>query len=148
MHKSSRLAFSAAMLLIGGGLLAYSYIWGAEFSAGEEFGPMFYPRFILWLWVLLGAGLVVECRITQAEDTAAINKRSLLISVLSVTGACVLLEYLGFLLTCVLFCCVYPLALGYRRTAVAILSAVGFSVATWYVFNSILLIVLPEGFWG
>lgn len=146
MQKGARLAFSVTMFLIGGGLLAYSYIWGADMSVGERFGPMFYPRFILWIWVLLAAGLTIEYWLTCGGPMPSVNKRSLLASVLSVTGCCVLLPYLGFLITCGLFCCAYPLLLGYRRIAIVVISAVVFAVATWYMFNDILLIVLPEGF--
>ncbi len=148
MQKKARLAFSLTMLLIGGGLLAYSYIWGADMSVGERFGPMFYPRFILWGWVLFAAGLTVEtCRV-HGGPMPSVNRRTLLASIASVAACCVLLQYLGFLATCALFCCAYPLLLGYRKVAVTIISAVLFSVATWYVFNNILLIGLPEGIMG
>lgn len=148
MQKGARLAFSVTMLLIGAGLLVYSYVWGADMSVGERFGPMFYPRFILWAWVLLAMGLTVETLFAHSVQSQPVNKKALLASIASVAVCCALLPYLGFLVTCVLFCCAYPLLLGYRKIAVVIISAVLFSVATWYVFNSILLIALPEGLIG
>lgn len=148
MQKGSRLAFSLFMLLIGGGLLAYSYIWGADMSVGERFGPMFYPRIILWAWVFLAAGLTVEYCITHSAALSPLNKRPLLASILSIAVCCAVFDFLGFLVTCTLFCCAYPLLLGYKRATIVIVSAFFFSVATWYVFNNVLLIVLPEGIMG
>lgn len=148
MQRGARLAFSLTMLLTGSLLLVYSYVWGSDMSVGERFGPMFYPRFILWLWVLFAAGLSVEYWITSGGPLPAVNKRSLLASIASVSASCALFEYLGFLITCILFCCAYPLLLGYRRIAIVVVSAVIFSVVTWYVFSFILLIALPEGFVG
>lgn len=148
MQKSARLAFSLFMFLVGSFLLTYSYIWGADMSVGERFGPMFYPRIILWIWVLLAAGLTVEYCISHSGALPALNKRSLFASILSVSVCCLVFDALGFLATCVLFCCAYPLLLGYKRVAVAVVSAVLFSVVTWYVFNNMLLIVLPEGIAG
>jgi putative tricarboxylic transport membrane protein len=143
-----RFSFSAFMFCVGVFLLAHSYMDSAEnIAAGSSFGPLFFPRVLLWIWVVLAAGMIIEAALLKNPASPKVN-RSGLIAALALTGAAYpLMPVIGFLPTSMAFMLFYPAALGYRKIKVLVPLSILFSVAVWYIFNDILLISLPNMPW-
>ncbi len=143
---TGRALFSGVMFSLGAFLLAHSYSV-ADLATAASFGPQFFPRIILWVWLLLAACMTVEAMFLKGKQDKGQHWAGLL-SAVALTGlACLLLPLAGFLPVSLIFMLAYPWALGYRRVTILVPLAVLFSLATWYVFNEILLIPLPEVPW-
>lgn len=120
-------------------------------SAGR--GPVFFPRILLVIIVLLSAAVMAQSllRGQLAEDGSTPFEWRQALSVAlaaAVTGLYLYLIYVvGYLLASIAFSFVLPLVFGYRRwIAIAVFAAV-YATVTWYVFEVIFHIVLPKSSW-
>ncbi len=147
--KRLPLLFSGFMFLLAAMLFVYSFLHAPSADThGSSYGMMFYPRIILSLWGVLAAILFVNTAKAHAVSLKQTDWRSLGSSIAMVALACILLEYAGFLPACIIFCFFYPFALGYKRVAVLLPVSLLYAVALWFLFNKVLLILLPEIPWS
>ena len=137
------------MLCAGACLLAYSYGGSAKnLAAGASFGPLFFPRILLWIWVVLAAGMVLEAAFLKKTAGQKQNRIGLVASLVITGAAYLLMPVVGFLPTGIAFMLVYPAALGNRKIRVLVPLSIVFSASVWYIFNDILLIALPDVPWS
>lgn len=134
------------MFSIGAFLLAYSYAT-ANVAAAAQFGPQFFPRILLWVWLILAVAMMAESILLKGKKYKEQNWVGLFSSIILTGLACTLITVVGFLPVSLIFMFAYPWALGYRRIKILIPLSLIFSIATWYIFNEILLIPLPEIPW-
>lgn len=139
----------AGMLLLGIGVLLFVHSFDEKYAGmgiGAEFGPVFYPRVLLVLWILLAGILTVQTlwrtRAIAAQDWLMIVRVMVIVS-----ASTLLMEVIGFLLSAILFCIAYPWVTGYRRPVGLILVGLIFPVVVWYLFENVLMIRLPANPW-
>ncbi len=144
----TRAVFGGVLCLLAAGLLTHTYDPHYEdMGIGAEFGPMFYPRILLILWIGLSIGLVIEAMLLRQRPVAE-QRWGMLAGTLFLVAACTfLLSAIGFLFASVLFCVAACLFLGYREPVGLVLTGVIFPFCTWYLFHEILLIRLPTSPW-
>jgi hypothetical protein len=143
----SRFVFSFILFSIGSLLLLRSY-WGEKtFATGADAGPMFYPRIILWLWVVLGAAMTIQAVRLPASSGSPWNRRVFYAAAAMILALGFCMEYTGFIAASIAFCWCYPFIQGYRRQKVLILFSLLYTAFVWFLFNNILYIFLPEGIW-
>lgn len=145
------LAFGSAMLATGALLFHESFAPGSsQLLAGHQFSPMFYPRILLVIWMLLSLTLIGRAVLLLKSDLLADR-----LNVLRV-GACMvwcgiyvawLVPAVGFLIASVPFAFVLTIFLGARHKVWVPTVSIVFPVAVWYVFQSILSIPLPRSPW-
>ena len=148
MNSRYRAVFGGVLCLIGAGLLLHTFDPHYEdMGIGAEFGPMFYPRILLVLWVGLSIGLVVEPFLGKESDVPR-QRWGRLVVMLALVAACTfLLTEIGFLFATVLFCLTASYFMGYRGPIGLVLTGLVFPFCTWYLFDKILLILLPTSPW-
>ena len=143
--KTLRSLFSGVMLAIGVFLLVHGYIEDRGMVHGANFSPLFYPRMILWGWVVMSFMMLVQSMFfLKSAKEISINWFPLIAAVVLVAILCGLMTVTGFVPVCLFFMIAYAYCLGYRRPAITIASSVLFTVGVWYVFNNVLNIPLPE----
>jgi len=116
-------------------------------------GPVFFPRILLVIMLLLSVAVLVQSVVrphTPEANYTALTWRDLLSVLLAaaVTGLYLYLIYvIGYLLASIAFSFVLPAVFGYRRWAVTAVFAAVYATATWYVFEVVFRIVLPKSPW-
>ena len=140
--------FSGFLLLLALSLLVHTYSDEYEgMGIGAEFGPMFYPRILLWMWIGIPGLLVVTSVVGKTKAPAA-QKWGRLFGMFALVALCtLLLTQIGFLFSILLFSLSSSWFMGYRKPLGLVLSGIVFPVATWYLFHEILLIRLPVSPW-
>lgn len=138
---------SAALLLTGCALLIHTYSLGFA-DLGGAFSPVFFPRIILWGWIILAIiSLIVD--VLNSSRPAATKWGSVVIIAIALLAYVQLMQPFGFFICSVVFCTVVLLATGQRR----ILDIVPYSIvipgALVILFNHVLTMPLPVSpfFW-
>lgn len=144
---------AGATLAISLFLLWHSFdpIYDTSFAAAGR-GPMFFPRILLAIIILLSIGVAVQALLRPAgEDGSTRLEWRQAVSVAAaatVTGVYLYLIYVvGYLLASIAFSFVLPLVFGYRRWLIVAVFAITYAAATWYIFEVIFRIVLPKSPW-
>lgn len=135
-------------------LLWHSFdpIYETSFAAAGR-GPMFFPRILLVIMILLSIAVAVQAlmRGTAAEDGSSRlewRQAASAATAAAVTGFYLYLIYgVGYLLASIAFSFVLPLVFGYRRWLTIAVFATAYATLTWYVFEVIFRIVLPKSPW-
>lgn len=139
----------AGVLLLGIGILLFVHSFDAKYEGmgiGAEFGPVFYPRVLLVLWILMAGILTIQA--LRRTWTVPVQDWPMIAKVMAVVSVSTLLmEVIGFLLAAILFCTAYTWVTGYRRPVGLILVGLIFPVVVWYLFENVLLITLPANPW-
>ena len=145
------LIFSAVMLIAS--VYCWFYIGGVNNGSATELGSAFWPRTILVLMIiLLVVNLIQIIRKkngkapVSAESVKEFFKSKLFLGMVVVAVTAIILPYIGFIPTCVLFLIVYGLLLGERRPVVLILTAIIATLVLYVVFQGPLRIFLPRGY--
>jgi len=136
-------------------VLSFLYLWGAlDYSRGtmDQPGPGLYP---LWVGILLVAasiGSIVANLLKPAQGELEIPKGKDLGRVLTVLGAAVaymlLLPYAGHLLSSILLIFVVLHTMRLRSWPMKIGFTIVIALGSYYLFDILLLVPLPRGFWG
>lgn len=141
--RLKNIIFGVVMLAIGAFLLSSSY--STSYSGAEmENGPMFFPQILLWLWVALSVGIIIEDLRKNAPIVQRQQVGTLLLVMALVGAACVLLSIVGFIPVCFVFFAGYGYVLKFRNLPILFLISAAFTVLIWAVFNYALQISLPE----
>lgn len=116
-------------------------------------GPGFFPFWLALLGSVLAVAVLVQVSASRAEGRETVFPRGAAAwrpaaVLLTVAMAGALMEWLGFRLAMLSFNVVLLVALGERRWWGIALFAVGGSFGVYYVFNSLLDVILPVGVFG
>ena len=147
LRVRGRFILSSCLFTIGVMLLLQSYFGERTRAAGMEVGPMFYPRILLWLWVMLSCAMSVQAFRSGAPAAAVENWKSLLWSMALTLALGFFMEPAGFVIISVLFCYLIPYMQGYRNHKVLVCFSLLYTALIWYLFNKVLYIFLPEMYW-
>jgi hypothetical protein len=139
------------------GLLAAT-IGLPEASLLVPVGPGFYPRIVLGITAILSTLLIANDLVAQrrramaAETSRPTVNHALVLLTFSVFGIYVaILPYLGFRISTFIFVAAMQALLdpprGLRRWLLVAAIALATTVATYYVFEAYLLVLLPRGRW-
>lgn len=110
-------------------------------------GPVFFPR------IILAAMAVLSLLVTLgglSEQGAEFRRGEILVVVIAIalTGAYIFsIDAAGFLIPTLIFTFLMPFVLGYRSVLVALILALTYPPAIWYLFNEVFLIILPSSPW-
>mgnify|MGYP002628531603 FL=1 len=109
---------------------------------GGAFSPVFFPRIVLWLFIVLASiNLVIEFVHQQAPNKPAF-KRAFVIA-----GAFVLYAFtimpLGFLLASILFCVICLVSLSITKPFWVASFSIGLPASLVLLFNHVLMLPLP-----
>ncbi len=144
--RTSQIVFGLTFLLIGVGLMAYSFT--VKIGHSNAYGPMFFPRILLAGWILVSLLITINaCLKGHLEKIEAIGWPRFSGAALIVFFFLFAFKYLGFIVSGILFFICYSAYLGYRKYFRLLLISSALIAVTWYVFYNILEIVLPE-FWS
>ena len=120
------------------------------------YGPRFWPQLIGVLLLLINASMVLRALIARslhigetAAETSVFPLREAglrhWLTVLLVLGLPLVVDVFGFLLGSAIFLLVFMVALGYRRWAVVLPTALVFSLALTWFFTAGVFTPLPPG---
>lgn len=140
---------AAFFLAAGGFLLKETYAERVVFYASpDELGPMTYPRYLLWAWLVLsGLYLVIPRR---GFDLSAIRSSLPLLigSVLSMVLYMVMFKYLGLFASTFVFLIIFFYILNYRRPWRMVLLAASTAFFAWLIFEKLLEVPMPANILG
>ena len=142
----------SGLICLAGSLWFLALTRGLPHPALVPIGPAFYPRIILTITAVLSAALVVSdlVRRRRAPSPAAVRYRLVVLAFVIFGAYVALLPYLGYRVATFLFVGGLQAALEKPRgerwwlvLAVALVT----TVATYYVFEGYLSVLLPRGRW-
>ena len=134
--------FGIISLCIGGALL-FSTFGYKETSISGEYGKMFYPKIVLWLWVFLSILIIIQDALKARMHFSRVAWSKLAIAATIIGLACVFPVKVGFIPAGILFYIAYCYASGYRNMKVLIPLSVVYVVGIWALFTHVFLIQLP-----
>ena len=143
----------AGLAILAASLFLFALTLGLRDSPLVPIGPGFYPRIVLGLTALLAAALVVFDLLSKktpaARSRAAYGAVLLHFAVFGVYA--VALPWIGFRLATFAYVAATNALLDVPRSARGwlrvLLLALGTVLATYYVFEHYLLVLLPRGRW-
>lgn len=151
LRESSRDLVFGCLSLLTSGLLFLESTSDKYVITAQDYGfnPVFFPRILLILWMLLSLVVVFRGVATFKRPSAepADSLERPLLAFLLTCAYTVLMHIVGFLFSSVLFCAAFMLLFGYRRLSVVLPTAVVFNVLVWYIFTFTLGVVLPASPW-
>ncbi len=110
-------------------------------------GPVFYPRIVLAVIVVLSLAVMYEGR---NDEFAPFTLRQLLTvgATLALTGLYIFsIIAAGFLISTTAFVFALPWLLGYRNLLIIGAVTATYPIAVWYVFEKLFKIILPSSPW-
>ena len=140
----------AGLVCLGGSLWFLAATRGLPHPALVPIGPAFYPRILLAITALLSAALVVSDLVRRrgAARPAPARYGFVLVTFAIVGAYAALLPYLGYRLATFLFVGALQATLERprgRRRALVLAIALVTTLATYYVFEGYLSVLLPRG---
>lgn len=149
MAKSTFTSFVGGLIL-----LATAYLFFHTFDEAYQTsiltagrGPVFFPRIILGAMGLLSLIVIAE-GLSEENEPLGLNALLVTLSAIIVTGGYIFsINWAGFVLPTMLFTFLLPFILGYRNWLISLAIAVIYTVAVWYIFEKVFLIILPSSPW-
>lgn len=142
--------FAALVFILAGGfLLRQTYAERVVFYVSQdELGPMTYPRYLLWAWMVLSVLYLVIPR--KPFDLSAVKAGfpTLAGSALAMVLYMVLFKYGGLFLSTFIFLVVFFYILNYRHPGRMILLASATALSAWLIFEKLLEVPMPPSFFG
>nr|WP_272213796.1 tripartite tricarboxylate transporter TctB family protein [Marinicella sp. W31]MDC2879748.1 tripartite tricarboxylate transporter TctB family protein [Marinicella sp. W31] len=115
--------------------------------ASQGKGPFFFPRFVLAAMALLLLLLLPGLR-RGSRALPPLAPAGKMLALMAATATyCALMPFIGFLAASVLFAIAVPLVLGRRDTILLVAVAISYSLAVWFLFERVFLILLPGFSW-
>ncbi|MEX5728724.1 hypothetical protein Ga0609869_002077 [Rhodovulum iodosum] len=138
-------SLSAAAFLIFWGAM---WLWAATSSLGGQGGqlaydPLFYPRALIFLGLVLAAAVLIYGLWTGASDRSGQDTRSALMAMGLSAGFLLTLKPLGFFLSSAIFMAAFALTFGYRRPLILAATWVATAGFVWLAFTEGLRAPLP-----
>lgn len=149
MNKLSFSSLVGGVILLATAFLLYHTFDEAYqtsmLTAGR--GPVFYPRIILSVMLLLSL-IVIGEGLFQSTEMPSGHALVVLLAAIVVTGAYIFsINWAGFVIPTLLFSFLLPMILGYRNWPLALGISVVYTTAVWYIFEKVFLIILPSSPW-
>lgn len=147
--RATGAAAVSAVALTGACLLfwhTFDPVYDTTFAAAGR-GPVFFPRILLGLMIALAGVSVVQSLRDRSERSGGASSWPLALAAIATTVYVFALTEVGFLIATLVYSFAMPPIFGYRRWLVLGLFAPALSVATWYVFEKVFLIILPKSPW-
>jgi hypothetical protein len=142
---TSRRLLGLLFLISGAILLRETYTFEGGFMAEEgAMGPMSYPRFLLFGWLVASLLYFIFPGRNDAEDMSQ-SRMALLRSAVIITAYVLLFQYIGLLESTIIFLLAFFFAEGYRNYKLAIPIALASSFLFWFVFEKLLAVPMPGG---
>jgi putative tricarboxylic transport membrane protein len=110
-------------------------------------GPVFFPRIILAAMAVLSLMVTIE---GLREKGFEFRPREILVAgaAIMLTGGYIFsISAAGFLIPTAIFTFLMPFVLGYRSVPMALILALIYPPAVWYIFEKVFLIILPSSPW-
>lgn len=149
MPRLSMDAVYGAVLLVIGALLMVSTFDPRYqgFGIGSDLAPTFFPRILLGLWLALAAIILVRgLRSTGGDWPRQMTVRCA--GVIGVVLACTwAMTVVGFLFAMIPCFMIVSVLLGYRRPLPILVLGVLVPVLTWFVFTTLIEVLLPTSPW-
>lgn len=142
MHALTERRMTSMVLLLIAAVLLYN-TYGQQYAdLGGAFSPMFFPRIILWLWVLLALLDLASELITRKETD---KPQILRVTVIALATLLFLwsMTRLGFFLSAVPFTALVLMMLNIRKPLPLLAVSVGVPMVLVALFNHILTLPLP-----
>jgi putative tricarboxylic transport membrane protein len=143
----------AGLAVLAASLVLFALTLGLKDNPLVPIGPGFYPRIVLGLTAALAAALVAfDLFGRQASAAAATANYRLVVVVFVVFGLYVgALPFLGFRISTLLFVAALQVALEFpqdrRGWAMVAVTALVTTVASYFLFERYLQVLLPRGRW-
>lgn len=146
MSRTHRITFALALLLLGGALFAHSF--AARYAAmgiGSPVNPVFFPRILLALWIVLSVIILIEAILTASPSETATHRWQEPLAMIAAVGLSIwAMRWVGYIGVAgpVAFICGW--LLGYRRLWILIAISAVFAAGSWWLFDQALGIPLPR----
>ena len=138
------LVFIAVALVLLGESFRHDYHLS---RASHAMGPTFFPRIILTLIIVMAA-LVILDSARDGRGRVRLEGVGRVLGLITITIAYgILISWTGFVISSIAFVIAVALTLGYRRLQVIVPVAVTYGFAVWFLFQKVLLIILPSSPW-
>ncbi|WP_300034368.1 tripartite tricarboxylate transporter TctB family protein [uncultured Roseobacter sp.] len=138
---NERRVTSLVLVLIAAALLSNTY--GQQYAElGGAFSPMFFPRIILWMWLLI-ATLDLVAELVKRRETDKPEVLRVVIIAVSTVIFLWSMTRLGFFLSAVPFTALVLITLNARNPLPLIAVSVGVPMALVALFNHVLVLPLP-----
>lgn len=142
------LCISFALLAIAALLFADTFRDDYHLSrAGHAMGPAFFPRIVLACISVMAVLVIADTLRRPAGRVRIVGHWRVLglVGIAVVYGEAI--TVIGFTLASIAFVVAVAAILGYRRWAVVVSVAVIYAFAVWFLFEKVLLIILPASPW-
>lgn len=149
---------AVATLALGTALFLFWHTFDPAYDtafAAAGRGPVFYPRILLGIIIVLAATIALQSLFRTAGRPAdAAPKQAgwralpaLLAAIALTAGYVMAFSAAGYLLSTIAYALLLPLVFGYRNPLAIGAFALSYAVATWYLFEKVFLIILPKSPW-
>ena len=154
---------AVATLALGTALFLFWHTFEPAYDtafAAAGRGPVFYPRILLGVIIVLAAAIALQSLLQAtrvqasgrpadaAPDRAGWRALPPLLAAITLTSGYVMaFSAAGYLLSTIIYALLLPLVFGYRNPLAIGAFALSYAVATWYLFEKVFLIILPKSPW-
>lgn len=114
------------------------------FFSPDELGPMTYPRYLLWGWVILSSLYLIIPRKPFNSDLVVRSLPTLVAATASIIGYIIFFKYCGLLIATFLFLLLFFYILGYRQPIRTVGIAASTAAISWLIFEKVLAIPMPS----
>lgn len=121
-------------------------VYDTAFAAAGR-GPVFFPRIILGLMIVLAAAVTLRSALAEGGAADRRGARPVLIAMALTAAYVFAITQVGYLFATLAYGMLLPLVFGDRNLLAIVGFAVGYAVATWFVFERVFLIILPKSPW-
>lgn len=120
----------------------------ASLLSGLQFGPVFFPRIILTIWLCLAVPMIFVVPLTMRDTILESRKYWPGIAFFLTLGVYLwLMPRLGYLISTFLFSVALQFIAGERKIVSLLVWSVALSGLSWFCFEHLLEIILPSGKW-
>ncbi|MBT3361556.1 MAG: tripartite tricarboxylate transporter TctB family protein [Rhodospirillales bacterium] len=142
-------AYGAALVIIGGIFMGATFDEQyTSLGIGDDHGPMFFPRILLGIWLLLATSVLVHGFFGGTPGGSGRGQIVRAVIVIATVGlTAYLITVIGFLFASAF--CLFSVSylLGYRNPISLMVTTIIFPIAVWWIFANVLLITLPTSPW-
>ena len=140
--------YGGVLLLIGALLMLSTFDPRYQgFGIGSDLSPMFFPRLLLTLWLVLSGVILVRGLMGGAGHWPFQMKARCAGVVVVVLGFTYAMTVVGFLFAMIPCFMIVSLLLGYRRPAPIVVFGLLVPILTWFVFTEVIEVFLPTSPW-
>lgn len=145
-YNRNEFLFFCGMLLLGIALFVGTFFSNTDVATTAQQSAVFYPRIILTGWIIAGCFTVIgQLRRRDLSAPDDLNWKLVGISLGIVAAFIIGMRLFGFLGPAIVFFMLSAWFLGYRRPLPILLCGVLFPFGLDFMFNKVLMLLLPVG---